>query len=322
MHRAIKLRHIRAFLDIAAEGNLSAVARAQGITQPALSRTLAELEDLLAQPLFQRQGRRLVLTEEGALFRRHAAAALQTLDAGLSALRPGQGGTIRIGVLPTVATRFFPRVVLRFRELRPDTILAVETGPHHYLIRLLREGAIDLMIGRLPSAGEMAGLGFEHLYEEDVVLAGRADHPLARLPLAEALARAPLILPPATALIRPAVDAYLATLGLNGLRPAVETVSLALGRGICLTSDALWFISRGVVVEDLARGLMEERPTNARFLSGSVGLTRREADPTPGLAVLEQVARDLARQAAEGAALSPPPLVLPAAPEAAPLKAR
>lgn len=296
MHRGIKLRHIRTFLDIAAEGGLSAVAREQGITQPALSRTLAELEALLGTALFLRQGRRLILTETGILFRRHAGAAMQALEAGAAALRPGLGGTIRVGVLPTVATRFFPRVVLRFRELRPDIVLAVETGPHHYLIRLLREGAIDLMIGRLPGASEVAGLSFDHLYEEDVVLVGRARHPLADVPVAEALARAPLILPPATALIRPSVDAYLASLGLSGLSAAVETVSLALGRGICLASEALWFISRGVVAEELDRGVMAEWPARARFLSGAVGMTRRQAGGTPGLATLEEVARAIARQ--------------------------
>ncbi|MEI6801218.1 MAG: LysR substrate-binding domain-containing protein [Pseudomonadota bacterium] len=295
IHRAIKLRHIRAFLDIAAEGNLSAVARAQGITQPALSRTLAELEDLLDQSLFLRQGRRLILTESGAVFRRHALATLQSLEAGVAAIRPGQGGAIRVGVLPTVATRFFPQVVLSFREMRPDVMLSIETGPHHYLIRLLRDGALDLMIGRLPAASEMSGLSFEHLYEEDVVLVARADHPLSHLPLTEVLANVPLILPPATALIRPAVDAYLASLGLNGVKPAIETVSLALGRGICLASDAMWFISRGVVIEDLSSGMMAERPTGARFLSGAVGITRRQGDPPSGLALLTSIAHGLAR---------------------------
>jgi LysR family pca operon transcriptional activator len=295
MHPSLKLRHIRAFLDIAADGTLSAVARAQGITQPALSRTLAELEDLLDQPLFLRQGRRLILTESGTLFRRHALAALQSLEAGVAAIRPGQGGAIRVGVLPTVATRFFPQVVLRFRAVRPDVMLSIETGPHHYLIRLLREGAIDLMIGRLPAASEMSGLSFEHLYEEDVVLVARADHPLPHLSLSEVLATVPLILPPATALIRPAVDAYLASLGLNGVKPAVETVSLALGRGICLQSDAMWFISRGVVIEDLASGVMAERATGARFLSGAVGITRRQGDPPSGLSVLAGIAHAVAR---------------------------
>lgn len=292
MHPGIKLRHIRAFLDIAAEDSLSAVARAQGITQPALSRTLAELEDLLGQTLFHRQGRSLVLTEAGTLFRHHARIGVQALEAGAAVLRPGSGGAIRVGVLPTVATRLFPRVALRCHALVPDTVLAVETGPHFYLMRLLREGAIDLMVGRLPGAAEMAGLTFYHLYEEEVVLAARADHPLAALPPVEILSRAPVILPPATAIIRRAVDDYLAALGLIGLRPAFETVSLALGRGIVLGSDAVWFISRGVIVDDLDRKEMQTLPTGARFLSGAVGITQRQGHSVPGLEVLIQITRE------------------------------
>lgn len=299
MHPAVKLRHIRAFLDIAAEGGLSPVARRQGITQPALSRTLAELETLLGQQLFLRQGRRMVLTEPGALFRHHAAQAVQALEAGAAALHPETSGTLRVGVLPTVATRFFPQVVLRMQKILPEVLLAVETGPHHYLIRMLRAGSIDLMIGRLPSPSEMAGLSFDHLYEEDIMLVARTGHPAADRPAAEALRMSPLILPPTTALIRASVDAYLASLGLINPKPMVETVSLALGRGVCLASDGLWFISRGVVLEEIESGVLIEFPTGAKFLSGAVGMTRQQAATAPGLATLEQVAREIAGHAAE-----------------------
>lgn len=294
LHPGVKLRHIRAFLDIAEAGNLSAVARAQGITQPALSRTLSELEDLLGRPLFDRQGRRLVLTEAGTLFRRHARTGLAALEAGAAILHPGRGGMVRAGVLPTVATRLFPRVAVRFHALMPDTVLSVETGPHFHLMRLLREGSIDLMVGRLPGAAEMEGLSFDHLYEEEVALVARAGHPLLGRPVPEVLARAPLILPPATAIIRRSVEDYLASLGLGGLRPAWETASLALGRGIVLGSDAVWFISRGVVAEDLDRGEIVTLPVAARFLSGAVGTCRRQGHSAPGLEVLAQITRDLA----------------------------
>lgn len=297
IHPAIKLRHIRAFLDIAAEGGLSVVARARGVTQPALSRTLAELEELLGQPLFLRQARRLVLTEAGKVFRRHAALAVEALEAGAAALTPGAGGSLKLGVLPTAATRMVPTVILRFRELRPEILLKVETGPHHHLIRVLRDGGIDLMIGRLPDVSEMPGLSFEHLYDEDVVLVGRAEHPLADQPLPVALARAPLILPPDTALIRRPVDDFLASHGLVGIAPAVETVSLAVGRGICMASDALWFISRGVVAEELERGILREFPVEAGFLSGAVGITRRQSASASGLATFEEIARSVAMTA-------------------------
>ncbi|EPX83183.1 Transcriptional regulator [Rubellimicrobium thermophilum DSM 16684] len=304
MHPAIKLRHIRAFLDIAAEGSLSGVARRQGITQPALSRTLAELEDLLGAPLFRREKRRLILTEAGVTFRRQASLGLQALEAGAAALRPGAGGgAIRVGILPTAATRLFPRVALRFREVAPETVLKIETGPHSHLLGLLHEGRIDLMIGRMPVPAEMAGLTFEHLYEEDIVLVARSEHPLIDVPIPTVLAAVPVILPPEGALIRRAVDDYLASLGLATLRPAFETVALAVGRGILAGSDAVWFISRGVVAEELERSVLVELPTGMRFLSGAVGITRRQAGPEASrLELLVQICREVARRR-EGPAL-------------------
>ncbi len=294
MHPAIKLRHIRAFLDIAANGTLSAVARAQGITQPALSRTLAELEDLLGATLFLREKRRLVLTDSGVLFRRHAAAALQMLEAGAEALHPsGHGGRLRVGVLPTAATRLFPRVALRFREAAPRVTLSVETGPHPHLVRLLREGGIDLMIGRMPAANDMAGLRFEHLYEDRIVLVSGAHHPMRGRPVAQVLAQCPLILPPADALIRRAVDEYLLARNLASVQPAFETAALAVGRGILAGSDALWFISRGVVEDELDRGDLVQWETGAGFLSGAVGMTRRQAGPTqPSLELLARLTHE------------------------------
>jgi LysR family transcriptional regulator, pca operon transcriptional activator len=297
MHPAIKLRHIRAFLEIASAGNLSAVARAQGITQPALSRSLAELETLLATPLFHREGRALVLTAAGHLFRHHASLGLHAFEAAAAALRPGQGGTLTVGVLPTVATRLFVQIALRWQPLMPDMVLSVITGPQSYLTGLLREGGIDLMVGRMPMAAEMAGLLFEHLYEEDVVLAARRDHPMARATVETALRSCPLILPPEGAIIRRAVDDYLASLGLVGQRAAFETVALPIGRGIVMGSEALWFISRGVIQEELDQGAMILLPTPARFLLGAVGLTQRQDSfARQGTEVLAQITRQCVNQ--------------------------
>lgn len=294
MHPAIKLRHIRAFPDIAADGSLSSVARRQGISQPALSRTLAEIEDLLGMALFRRGKRRLVLTEAGAIFRQHASLGLQALEAGAAALRSeAAGGAIRVGILPTAATRLLPRVALRFRALQPRILLKIETGPHSHLLTLLRGGRLDLVTGRMPLAAEMAGLTFAHLYEEEIVLVARARHPMLGQPVSAALQSVPLVLPPVDALIRRAVDDYLASLGLPGLPPAFETVALAVGRGIVAGSDALWFISRAVVAEELDRGELVILPTGVRFLTGSVGITRRQGGPqVPGLDVLLQLLRD------------------------------
>lgn len=295
MHSAIKLRHLRAFLDIAANGSLTAAARAQGVTQPALSRSLAELEDLLGARLFLRQGRRLHLTEAGAGFREAASRGLQMLDAGAAALRPGAAaGRLRVGVLPTAAGQLFPRVALAFAERAPQVTLAVETGPHSHLVALLRAGEIELMIGRMPAAEDMAGLRFDHLYEDRIALVARAGHPLIGQRAEVALAACPLILPPQSALIRRPVEDYLLARDLRR-QPMLETAALAVGRGVLMASDAMWFISHGVVADEIARGALVEWPTGAASLAGAVGLTRRQADaPNVALDLLVRLTRQLA----------------------------
>jgi LysR family transcriptional regulator, pca operon transcriptional activator len=217
------------------------------------------------------------------------------LDAGAAALRPGAAaGRLRVGVLPTAAGQLFPRVALAFAERAPQITLAVETGPHSHLLALLRAGEIELMIGRLPEAQDMAGLRFDHLYEDRIALVSRAGHPRIGQPAEAALAACPLILPPQSALIRRAVEDYLLARNLRAA-PMIETAALAVGRGVVAGSDALWFISHGVVADELARGVLVEWPTGAAALAGAVGLTRRQADaPHPALELLVRLTRHLA----------------------------
>ncbi|MEC9197039.1 MAG: LysR family transcriptional regulator, partial [Pseudomonadota bacterium] len=68
----IRMRHIRCFLETARLGSLSAAADALHVSQPAASKTIKELEDILGVALFDRSGRRLTLTRAGSLFQRHA----------------------------------------------------------------------------------------------------------------------------------------------------------------------------------------------------------------------------------------------------------
>jgi LysR family pca operon transcriptional activator len=182
-------------------------------------------------------------------------------------------GRLSVGLLPTVSTRFFPQVVGEFLTDTSSPTLSIETGAHPFLLRKLRDRQIDLMIGRMPQPAEMPGLEFEFLYEEPIVAAVRAGHPGSGLPIARVLRDYPVILPTRDAIIRGTVDAYLASLNLAGLVPAVETSTLALGRGLLFATDALWFISQGVLEAELEAGLVEAMPLGATYLSGAVGMT-------------------------------------------------
>lgn len=297
MHPGIKLRHIRLFLATADLGSLTAAARAEGISQPAVSASLAELETLLGAPLLARQGRRIALTFQGEAFRRHAREALASLEAAARATAaPAGAQRLSVGLLPTVSTRFFPEIAGRFLDTRPGVTLSIETGAHPDLLRKLKDRRIDLMIGRMPQAAELPGLDFEFLYEEPIVAAVRAGHPGTHLALARVLDDFPVILPTRDAIIRKTVDEFLAALNRPDLVPAVETSTLALGRGLILATDAVWFISQGVIEAELDAGTVRTLPLGATYLSGAVGMTRATgADLPEPLIRLMSLARDAAR---------------------------
>ncbi|MCR9283361.1 HTH-type transcriptional regulator CynR [Labrenzia sp. THAF191b] len=272
----LKLRHIEAFLAVARSGTISAAARVRNVSQPALSKTVNELETILGTALFERTGRRAILTPAGEGFRAHALAALQSLEAGVRDLSGKVPvGLVKVGVLPTVAGGFFPTVALDYHRTHRDARVGIITGPNRYLLEMLRSGGIDFMVGRMPSAKNMPGLTFEHLYDEPVLLVARADHPALAMPAPKALTTFPLIAPNPGAIIRQIVDQYLVAQGLSGLVPAFETVALPLALSLVEQSDMLWFISRGVVERELRRGTLAAIELRSDYMAGSVGITRR-----------------------------------------------
>ena len=186
-----------------------------------------------------------------------------------------------MGVLHTVATDMFPRAALAFRAAWPHCVLRVSTGPNWLLLSQLREGAGDLFVGRMPGPEQMTGLSFRQLYSERIVLAVRPGHPLAvARDIASALGHFPLILPPGGAVIAPAVRAYLQAIGLPSVEPLFETVSLAFGRKAVALSDAVWFISEGVIGDEIARGTLVALDPGTALPAGPVGICQR-ADEAP-----------------------------------------
>jgi LysR family pca operon transcriptional activator len=278
MDARLRLRHLRCFLETARTGSLSAAAEALHVSQPAASKTIRELEEIVGVALFDRGGRRLALTPAGALFQQHAGTAMLALDRAQDMARraPARLTRLTVGVLPTVATAVFPRAALAFRERFPNCVLRVSTGPNWLLLSQLREGTLDLIVGRMPSPEQMTGLTFRQLYTERVVLVVRPGHPLIRGGrLAEELADYPLLLPPAGAVITPAVQAFLLSVGLQSLQPAFESVSLAFGRKVVQGSDTVWFISEGVVAEEIAQGTLAALDPGTELLAGPVGICQR-----------------------------------------------
>tara|TARA_R110002074_G_scaffold105131_1_gene227041 strand:+ start:423 stop:1340 length:918 start_codon:yes stop_codon:yes gene_type:complete len=274
----LRLRHIMTFLEIAQAGSIVSAADHLGVTQPAVSKTLRELEDILGTRLFDRTGRQLRLNSVGRNFQKSAGSAVATLAQAQASIQgTGQVDTrLTIGALPTAATRLMPRAAIRFRQANPHCLVCVSTGPNWLLLSQLREGRLDMVVGRMADADTMEGLNFTQLYTEDVVAVVRADHPLTDRFNAQDAGQFPLMLPPPGAVIGTLVRSYLRSIAMDHVTPAYETVSLAFGRRILLDTDAIWFISRGVIAKELSEGSLKALSLNAPMMAGPVGISLRE----------------------------------------------
>lgn len=275
----IRLRHLRCFMETARLGSLSAAAQAMSVSQPAASKTIRELEDILGRTLFDRSTRRLTLTPSGRVFQQHTGAGLIELNRAQSLVKdaPQEITKIAVGVLPTAATELVPAAALSFRGQFPQCQLRVSTGPNWLLMSQLREGSLDLVIGRMASAKVMEGLSFRQLYSEKIAAIVRPDHPLLKRPKpVTELSDFPLILPPSGAVIGPLVRTFLARLSVPTHSHAYETVSLAFGRKLVQTSDAVWFISKGVVASELSDKTLAMIDLREELLGSPVGISMRE----------------------------------------------
>ena len=294
----IKLRHLSCFLEVARLNSVVNAAQALHISQPAVSKTIQELEQLLGGSLFDRSKRKLFLTPFGEVFHHYASTGLSALRQGLDVARgTHEASVIRVGALPTVSARILPGAVEAFTASGPSAHTRIITGPNDYLLTLLRTGDVDFVIGRMAEPDAMAGLSFEHLYSERVAMVVRPGHPLlneARFNLTM-IERYQTLMPTPKSVIRRLVDRMLLTHGITELRDDVETISSAFGRAYVRQTDAVWIISEGVVANDVAEGHLALLPVDTGETTGPVGFTTRtDTVPTLAASSLIQCVRDVA----------------------------
>ncbi|MEJ5056970.1 MULTISPECIES: pca operon transcription factor PcaQ [unclassified Pseudomonas] len=300
----IKFRHLLCFLEVARQGSLARACDKLAISQPALSKTLKELESLLETTLFERSKKGSTLTEAGVAFLRYAGPSVQSLRDGVNSLRSGvhEPITVQLGVLSTVESLLVPEVVCRLHARHPALVVSVVTGPSAYLLSRLRVGELDLVVGRMTDSPQILGLTFEHLYSESMTLVVRSGHPVLADPQVQNnLEDYPLVLPSAGTTIRKFADSLFVQHGITPSRQRLETLSVALSRRYVLSSQAIWVAPLDAVREDLRQGELVELDLGMREPGGSVGLCTNPALPvTPAAQWCVEALREVGGEYREG----------------------
>ncbi|HHU4068798.1 LysR family transcriptional regulator [Klebsiella quasipneumoniae] len=283
----IRLRHLHTFVAVAQQGTLGRAAETLNLSQPALSKTLNELEQLTGTRLFERGRLGAQLTLVGEQFLTHAVKVLDALNSAGQALNRKEGlnnDIVRIGALPTAALGILPTVIGQFHKQQKDITLQVATMNNTMLLAGLKSGEIDIGIGRMSDPELMSGLHYELLFLESLKLVVRPGHPLLQETVT--LSRVmewPVVVSPKGTVPRQNAEALLQSQGCKMPAGCIETLSASLSRQLTVDFDYVWFVPSGAVKDDLRRGVLTALPIATQGAGEPIGiLTRVDATLPPG----------------------------------------
>jgi len=257
----LNYHHLRYFRAIAHQGSLTRAAEQLNLSQSALSVQLQKLEEQIGHPLFERVGKRLVLTEAGRIALDYADVVFQAGEELMSTLQ-GRGGAsrrvVRIGAITTLS-RNFQLAFLRPLITRPDVELVVRSGAMRELLAQLEAHELDLVLANRPAQRDAVTPWRNHLLDQQPVsLVSRPEPDSEPFRFPEDLRDRPLLLPSLDSDIRTEFDQILER---AGIRPVIlaEVDDMAMLRLLARESGALALAPSIVVRDELTSGLLVER---------------------------------------------------------------
>lgn len=249
----LKTRQLLLLVAIAEEGNIHRAAEVLNMTQPAASKLLKDLEDVLEVPLFDRLPRGMRPTWYGEAMIRHARVALASLNHAhdeVQALKAGRFGQVSVGAITTPGLVLMPPAIALVKQAHPSLRVSLQIETSDVLMERMAQGRMDMLVARLFVQHDKSALRYEALAEEPAVAIVRPGHPLrevAGLTLRD-LSGASWIVPPEGSVLRHRFDVMFREKGLEAPSDLVETTALLFVTKMIAESDMI-----GLVAGDVGR---------------------------------------------------------------------
>ena len=179
----MELRHLRYFVAVAEEQNVTRAATRLHVSQPALSRQVRDLEDELGIRLFERTAKAVRLSEAGRVFLVEAQAVLRRAEEAVDTVKSvanGERGEIHVGYAPSLTVEILPRALRSFQEANPGVRVQLHDLSTEEMLSGLREDHLDVALLIHPTEKALTGLAFEELARYPVCVAAHASHRVAR----------------------------------------------------------------------------------------------------------------------------------------------
>jgi DNA-binding transcriptional LysR family regulator len=296
----LKTRQLLLLVAMEEEGNINRAAQVLNMTQPAASKLLKDLEDMLGVQLFDRLPRGMRPTWYGETMIRHARMALASLSQAhdeIEALKAGRYGQVSVGAITAPGLMLMPSAVALVKQEHPSLRVSLQIETSDVLMERLAQGKLDMVVGRLFERHDKTDLRYEAMVEEPVSAVVRPGHPMlgvARLALRD-LVSAGWIVPPSGSVLRHRFELMFQEEGLEAPSNLIETTALLTMTKMLQQSDLI-----GVVATDVARyyadhGLVALLPIELPCKMDAFGLiTRTDRLLSPAATVMLEAIKSAA----------------------------
>jgi DNA-binding transcriptional LysR family regulator len=298
----LKTRQLLLLIALDEQRNIHRAADELHMTQPAASKQLKDLEDMLEVKLFERLSHGMEPTLYGTTMIRHARMAVTSLSLAhedIAVLKSGLSGQVAIGAIMSPGMALLPRAISRVKQSAPLMRIGVEVENSNVLLNRLRRGTLDFLVARILEDEARSELHYEELASEAVCVVARVGHPYqdaAALQL-EDIARSPWVLPPHGSVLRHRCDTMFHCAGLIPPDNVVETTALLLIISLLLHSDSLHLMPCDVAAYFARHGILAILPIAVSMKMDGFGLiTRRNYLLSPSAAVLLDAIRAASKE--------------------------
>ena len=285
--RRLKMGELRVFVAVLEHRSFRKAAAALHITQPAVTKAIAGMEDVLEVKLFDRRADGVEPTVHGVAFAPHAAAIFNELRSAaqrLDIVSSGATGTLHMGTVPMPGVAFLPIAIKRLVIAYPDIFVSVVEARELDLAERLRKREIEVAILRSALFNAGQDLRVEPLFEERLCVLASRDHPLAdrrNVTWAELLEH-PWVFPPADSFFVQHIRRSLEQLSLPLPRHVVEAMSIGFQHGMVLHGSMLSFGLRSEIEFSPHGKLLVRLPIELPAVTGTVGVVMlRDRQPSP-----------------------------------------
>lgn len=278
----MKLTQLRDIITVAEHGSLRAAGRHLGIAQPAITRSIREIEHELGVVLFERHAKGAKLTAMGRAFVRRAEsvqAELRRAEDEINQLKGAKTGNITIAVSTASALSLLPKALQNFRKFHSDVILKISENFFSAVERDLLSGKIDFFVGPFDVGSTTNSFIVEILFKNQRVVAARRGHPLAKATSFAELAEAKWI--------RPAIaerntegdfDLAFESFGLANPKIVVHSTSALITLLTVASSDLLTVVPQQWLDSTVTSPLVEALPLPS-FRAAPISIVRRHDMP-------------------------------------------